>query len=82
MYHSHCLSCNHCELPLAKKGSIFQKDGVVYCKPDYLNFFCKRCTACAEHILKHCIRYAQREGARGRHAHRRRAGGGVVHAVC
>jgi len=55
IFHSHCLSCSHCGLALAKKGSIFQKDGQVYCRNDYLNFFCKRCTACADHILRHCI---------------------------
>jgi hypothetical protein len=55
VFHSHCLACCHCGLPLARKGSIFQKDGNVYCRSDYLNFFCKRCTACSEHILRHCI---------------------------
>ena len=28
---------------------------VCVCRNDYLNFFCKRCTACSNHILKHCV---------------------------
>jgi len=55
VFHSSCLACCHCGLPLARKGSIFQKDGNVYCRSDYLNFFCKRCTGCAQHILRHCV---------------------------
>lgn len=55
VYHNTCLSCYHCGLPLARKGSIFQKDNHVFCRTDYLNFFCKRCTACAKHVLHHCI---------------------------
>lgn len=55
IFHNSCLSCHHCKAPLAKQGSIFQKDTHVYCREDYLNFFCKRCTSCADHILKHCI---------------------------
>lgn len=55
VYHSACLSCVHCGINLTHKGSIYQKDGAVYCKSDYLNFFTKICTACGTHILKHCI---------------------------
>jgi hypothetical protein len=56
VYHTGCLSCcSQCSTPLGQKGNIFQKDGRIYCKADYLNLFCKRCTACGEHIIKHCI---------------------------
>jgi predicted Ser/Thr protein kinase len=54
-FHNTCLSCHHCKAPLAQQRSIFQKDEHVYCREDYLNLFCKRCTACSDHILKHCI---------------------------
>lgn len=54
-YHNSCLFCHHCNAPLAKKGSIFQKDNHVYCREDYLNFFCKRCTACGDHLVNSCV---------------------------
>jgi hypothetical protein len=54
-YHITCLHCHHCKVPLAGKGAVFQKDNHVYCRADYLNFFCKVCTACGEHIIKHVL---------------------------
>jgi len=55
IFHSDCLTCTHCGTFLAQTGSVFQKDGLVYCRNDYLNFFSKRCTACGEHLLNACI---------------------------
>lgn len=54
-YHSDCITCHHCKEPLARKGKIFQKDGVIYCSTDYLNFFSRRCTTCGDHITGRCV---------------------------
>ncbi len=63
VYHNSCLRCHHCGKNLAgadnrtsmSSGAIFQRDSKVYCHEDYMDFFCKRCTLCGTHILKHCI---------------------------
>ncbi len=65
VYHNACLRCHHCGKTLSAadskssmvSGAIFQRDSKVYCHEDYMDFFCKRCTRCGTHILKHCIRY-------------------------
>lgn len=54
-FHSSCLFCSHCQTPLAKQGSIFQREGQAFCRGCYLTFFCKRCTACGDHILQSCV---------------------------
>jgi hypothetical protein len=53
VYHSGCLSCHFCGISLTGNNkSIFSKENNVYCREDYLNLFVKRCTACADFILK------------------------------
>lgn len=54
-HHPGCLSCSHCGIKPTVKGSIYQKDGKVYCQEDYQNFFCKRCTACGVHLIQNCV---------------------------
>lgn len=50
VYHSACLVCNHCKQPLGQSERMYHKDGVVYCKADFLRLFAKNCTACGKSI--------------------------------
>ena len=58
-YHNSCLKCCICDVALAKAGQkmpkIFLRDGELYCKQDYLEMFCFRCTACAQFVVSHRI---------------------------
>ncbi|KAI1300181.1 LIM/homeobox protein Lhx9 [Halotydeus destructor] len=50
-WHSHCLRCSHCHVPLDAEKSCFTKDGNIYCKEDYFRLFvCKRCSRCGRVI--------------------------------
>lgn len=54
-FHPACLACSHCGVSLAKQGSTYQKEGFLYCKDDYMNFFSKRCTACTHFLTGRAI---------------------------
>lgn len=54
-FHPSCLVCFHCNIPLGENGTVFRKDDKIYCRDDYFSFFCKRCTACSQHIVKYSV---------------------------
>jgi len=54
-YHANCLQCCHCGESLMAKGSIFNKNGQIYCRKDYLNLFSRICSACGDHIIKQAL---------------------------
>ncbi|XP_046998492.1 LIM/homeobox protein Lhx2-like [Schistocerca americana] len=46
-WHSACLRCCDCKLPLASELTCFSRDGNIYCKEDYYRLFAvKRCARC------------------------------------
>ena len=55
IYHAACLQCSFCGCALGGKGSLFQKEGRLFCQDDYMQLYCKRCTRCGEYISKNCI---------------------------
>ena len=55
IYHAACLQCSFCQCALGGKGSLFQKEGRLFCQDDYMALYCKRCTRCSEFINKNCI---------------------------
>ncbi|XP_076017914.1 LIM domain only protein 3-like [Genypterus blacodes] len=48
VWHSACLRCSHCHCELQSHGSLFWRDGNIYCQQDYCRMFgvgqCARCS--------------------------------------
>jgi len=55
-FHKQCLVCFHCSKPLGDTDTVFQNNSKIYCRDDYLSFFCRRCTACSEHMFEACVK--------------------------
>lgn len=55
IYHNTCIVCSHCGKDPSITGAIYQKEGAMYCKEDYMDLFSHRCTQCADHTVKQCI---------------------------
>ena len=45
-YHEHCLSCSVCSILLGESEKCFSRDGNLYCREDFLNFFGTKCAKC------------------------------------
>ncbi|ESO01418.1 hypothetical protein HELRODRAFT_141779, partial [Helobdella robusta] len=52
VWHSGCLKCFQCQAVLDENCTCFIKDGLTYCKDDYVRLFGAKCSSCSEGFLR------------------------------